>query len=249
MSKKGYNILVVDDVPHLRDVLTFSFEEEGNHVFGAGSCQDAYAILDKNAIDLVITDLHMPEENGLNLLDRIGGTTQGGRPCVFVLTAFDDVPVEELLSKGAEMVFAKPFSPEHLIREARHALGERDIVAEVRSLLPMVKQSYRQLTTLNPGDVQDVVLGRGGLFLPMQNATRFKPGDRVEFSLSFSEDDLKNLVFTGQVEWVRKESRANLFAGIGVRFTRVDAKTQDKLHQKIQRTHVIAFIPLGDKAA
>ena len=104
-------ILVVDDEQPMRTVLHDLLCDE-YEVFLAANGQEAFTILKGKAIDLVITDLVMPEMNGIDLITSIqkispnikiiaisGGGGISGR--------FDYLPVAELV--GAEKIFRKPF--------------------------------------------------------------------------------------------------------------------------------------------
>lgn len=106
-------ILIVDDEQNIRNILRESLKKEQHEVFEASSGQEASDILDKNAIELVITDLVMPGKTGLDLIMEIkekipdlniiaisGGGGINGR--------FDYLPIAQLI--GANNILKKPFS-------------------------------------------------------------------------------------------------------------------------------------------
>ena len=106
------NILVVDDEAPVRNLLSDVLEKEGYSVFTAETGVEASSIYDSNDIDLVITDLVMPEKGGIDLIMELkkkdpnikviaisGGGGITGR--------FDYLPIAKLV--GATEIIAKPF--------------------------------------------------------------------------------------------------------------------------------------------
>jgi len=106
------NILVVDDEAPVRNLLNDVLEKEGYTVFTAETGVEASTIYNSNDIDLIITDLVMPEKGGIDLIMELkkqdpdikviaisGGGGITGR--------FDYLPIAKLV--GATEIIAKPF--------------------------------------------------------------------------------------------------------------------------------------------
>ena len=71
--------LVVDDEPKMRRVLEIMLQKMGHRVLCAGNGREALEIFEANAVDLVITDLRMPEMDGIELAQRgVQFRQQGG---------------------------------------------------------------------------------------------------------------------------------------------------------------------------
>ena len=68
MKKK---ILIVDDDPHIREVISFALEQEGMEVWEAANGVEALELLDNQLPDLVILDVMMPEMDGLDVCRNI----------------------------------------------------------------------------------------------------------------------------------------------------------------------------------
>jgi len=84
MSK---NILIVDDSESIREVVSFTLENEGYNVLVGDDGTDAMKYLDGRQIDLVITDLHMPQMNGIELIKNIRAMDSYKRiPILFLTT-------------------------------------------------------------------------------------------------------------------------------------------------------------------
>ena len=68
MPKK---ILIVDDSESIREVVSFTLENEGFEVLIADDGTDALKFLDGREIDMIITDLHMPQMDGITLIKHV----------------------------------------------------------------------------------------------------------------------------------------------------------------------------------
>ncbi len=122
MSK---TILIADDENDLREILATEFKELNYHVLTAASGEEAYRLYQQVYIDVVISDIRMPNGDGLQFLDRIFANkkaTQSSLPKVIMLTGFSDVETKEVLARGAYQVVTKPFDLDHLIEIVRGAL-------------------------------------------------------------------------------------------------------------------------------
>ena len=71
ISFKGLRLLVVDDDPDTRTLLTFLFELEGAEVVTAASASDALAIMLFFKPDILISDIYLPDEDGYSLLLKV----------------------------------------------------------------------------------------------------------------------------------------------------------------------------------
>ena len=110
--------LVVDDVMTVRESLAIALESAGYTVTGAANGREALEALDRQEFDVLVTDMWMPEMDGLRLLKeirgrkpamRIFGVTGGGpRLTIEAMTSLAEV-------WGAEKVFLKPFDDDELI--------------------------------------------------------------------------------------------------------------------------------------
>jgi DNA-binding response OmpR family regulator len=80
-------VLVVDDVPHIRDIVTMFLTDEGYEVHAYGSCEEALPYFDRGMPDLVILDGRLPGMSGWQCLERLRAQEQTARLPVLMLTA------------------------------------------------------------------------------------------------------------------------------------------------------------------
>lgn len=115
MAEEKAYILVVDDESDTLLYLYDLLSSEGFHVEGSSSAQDALDFFRRRVPDVVITDVRMPEMDGLELLERIKRVAPRTR--VILLSAFsDDVMRKETIEKGGDALLNKPLRNEDLLR-------------------------------------------------------------------------------------------------------------------------------------
>ena len=119
----SFKILVVDDEDGIREVLRDELEYAGATVIEANSGNKGFDAFLKHHPDAVISDVRMPDGDGLGLLKRIR-LHHPSVPKVFMVSAFSDLTSETAKKLGAEMLFPKPFELEHLVNCVALALGK-----------------------------------------------------------------------------------------------------------------------------
>ena len=108
-------ILVVDDSPNTLEVLQRNLTSEGYQVFTTLGVAEAIDILEKTTIDLVITDLKMPQVSGLDLVRYVRENLRDSE--VMMITGYPSVEgAVKAVKTGAEEYLAKPFTDEELRR-------------------------------------------------------------------------------------------------------------------------------------
>ncbi|MBN2273379.1 MAG: response regulator [Bacteroidales bacterium] len=112
----GKTILFVDDSESIREIVQFTFENEGYQVLLGTKGTDALKHLNGKPIDLIITDLHMPEMNGIELIREIRKLPSYQRtPILFLTTESQASKKIEAKEAGATGWIIKPFVPAKLI--------------------------------------------------------------------------------------------------------------------------------------
>jgi len=128
MLPEHKQILVVDDEPNLRRVLSAQLERDGYEVHTAEDGEQALGILKEHHIDLVITDLRMPKIDGMELLRR--AQKLDAELPVVMITAHGTVDnAVEALKTGAFDYLTKPFDQVEVRTIVAKALRTRDLSA------------------------------------------------------------------------------------------------------------------------
>ena len=128
----GMRCLVVDDEPRLRRVLVRLLEGEGFACAEAGSGVEALKEMEREPVPLVISDLRMPEMDGVSLLREL--ITRWPETAVIVVTAVAEVEsAVACLQMGALDYVAKPFHLDEVRARVSQALDKRRLLIENRS--------------------------------------------------------------------------------------------------------------------
>ena len=119
-------VLIVDDSQTLRHMLSDLLQENGMQVAAATNGLEAKEYIQANALDLVITDLIMPEMNGYELCRWIKNepTTQK-IPVLICSTKSEEFDRYWGMKQGADAYITKPFHPPELIKTVRQLLQGR----------------------------------------------------------------------------------------------------------------------------
>lgn len=106
--KNAVTILVVDDEPVMRSLLNKILTRDGYMVLVAAGGREALDILGRQRIDIVVSDLKMPEMDGLELLRIVKETYP--QVAIIMMTAYGDTyTVKDALLLGADEYITKPF--------------------------------------------------------------------------------------------------------------------------------------------
>ncbi len=115
------NLLLVDDDPHLIEVLRFALEQAGHRVATAGNGVLALRAVAANAPDLIVLDVLMPELDGTEVCRRL--RQEGSRiPILFLSSRADEIDRVLGLELGGDDYLAKPFSPRELVTRVKALL-------------------------------------------------------------------------------------------------------------------------------
>ena len=146
----AHRILVVDDDPHIRDVISFALEKAGMTTETARDGGEALALFRRHPPDMIILDVGMPDTDGLAVCREIRKSSNV--PILFLSARGDEIDRIVGLEIGADDYVTKPFSP-------------REMVARVNVILRRASAA-----AVSPvGD--EVLLSHGSLTLrPMQHA-------------------------------------------------------------------------------
>ncbi len=123
ISREKDSILVVDDAPSTLEVLKRNLVSHGFQVFIASNIRQGLKILESTPIDLVITDLKMPGENGLDLVKHIKENYKD--TSVMMITGYATVEgAVSAVKMGAEEYLPKPFTEDELITAVNKVLDK-----------------------------------------------------------------------------------------------------------------------------
>jgi CheY-like chemotaxis protein len=109
-------VLVVDDDPHVLQLLRVNFELEGYEVDSAGDGQEALDRIAAKRPDVVVCDIMMPRMNGLEMVERLRSDPSTAKlPIVLVSAKAQQSDLSAGDEAGADAYVTKPFDPQDLL--------------------------------------------------------------------------------------------------------------------------------------
>lgn len=134
-------ILIADDESATRDMLTKFLRQEGYEVIGVKDGDDAFAVIQNQDVDILITDLKMPKMDGMSLLSKV----KREKPALIVLTMTGYACVNtavEAMKLGAEDYITKPINLEELRVQLCKVLEKQSIKSENLILKKQLRDKY-----------------------------------------------------------------------------------------------------------
>ena len=149
-------VLVVDDEQRQRDILQVILEAEGYETTAAGNGRHALQAAQGQGFDVVLTDLKMPDLNGIELLGEILKLQPA--PLVILMTAHGTIDsAVEAMRKGAFDYLTKPLEKDELLMVLRRAMERAHLVRENRMLREQLRERFRLDSIVGAhGSMQDV---------------------------------------------------------------------------------------------
>ena len=123
---KRQTIVIVDDEPHLRNLVRATIDSPVYQVIEACDGEEAWILIKERKPALVLLDLNMPKRSRLEVLKAIRADPELRGTQVMVLTASDQQSdIDAGILAGADYYLTKPFSPADLVARVSEAIGQR----------------------------------------------------------------------------------------------------------------------------
>ncbi len=143
-TRSSRSILIVDDDKDLRFILGDILSEEGYQVRLAERGEAAIAMLEKQAVNLLVTDMKMPGLSGLDLFKQV--SRRWPHIPVVILTAHGNVDEAlEMIRQGAYDYIAKPYNTQDLLMRISRALEREQLVVENTALRQQLQLSREHI--------------------------------------------------------------------------------------------------------
>lgn len=176
MKTKG-SILIVDDEKGQRDILRLILTKENYDIVDVPGVREALEQLDKREFDLIMTDLKMQGQSGLDLLETV--LADDPQQCIIMMTAHGSVDsAVEAMRRGAFDYLEKPLERDNLILTLRRAFERIGLLHENRVLQkrvdsiasiptmqgehPKMKEVFRIVAKIAPSSSTVLIVGESG---------------------------------------------------------------------------------------
>ncbi|OGP70039.1 MAG: hypothetical protein A2169_09900, partial [Deltaproteobacteria bacterium RBG_13_47_9] len=144
-----YRILVVDDEREIRDILFRALTRLGGfHVETADSAEDALQKIEKSRFELVLTDLKMPEMDGLQLVTEIAKS----KPEILTVLMTGHGTIDsalEAMKQGASDYIMKPINLDEIIIRLQRILNERQRFVRLRDFADQLERANQELRKID----------------------------------------------------------------------------------------------------
>lgn len=144
MKSSHYRILIVDDEKSIRDLLVQFLSSSGHKCATAGNGTEALDRLDQDRFDALITDVVMPEMDGITLTQEIS-KRYPSLP-VMVVTGFsDEYSAQKAISAGAREFIKKPFSMVEFSLRLNKMMRDHEILCEINAKKEEIEEISNQM--------------------------------------------------------------------------------------------------------
>ncbi|MDD2850349.1 MAG: sigma-54 dependent transcriptional regulator [Desulfuromonadaceae bacterium] len=171
------SILIVDDEKGQRNILNLILKKEQYDVVDVPGVREALEQLEKREFDLIMTDLKMQGQSGLDLLEKV--LADDPQQCIIMMTAHGSVDsAVEAMRKGAFDYLEKPLERDNLVLTIRRAFERIGLVRENRLLQkriaaiatipnmqgehPKIKEVFRVVAKIAPSNSTVLIVGESG---------------------------------------------------------------------------------------
>lgn len=174
MALEANRVLVIDDEQSMLEFLEYLLRKEGYQVVTAQAGSEALELLGVDQVDLVISDLRMPDLDGIELLRQARGLDPD-TPFIFITAYASSDTAIEALKLGAFDYITKPFKVEELLHLVGNALLARNLKRKVKVLesdqtpesrlvgvSPPMLEIYKLIGTISATDSTILVAGESG---------------------------------------------------------------------------------------
>jgi putative two-component system response regulator len=150
-TRESFLIMVVDDEDLIRDMILQGVKQAGYRCISAGNGDEALILMEKNSVDIVITDINMPGMNGIELTQKIRENFDSD---IIIMTGFvKDFSYENVILQGASDFIQKPVTLAELDLRLQRVLMERTIFAERNKAEGKNKQALQKLRKTITGTI------------------------------------------------------------------------------------------------
>jgi two-component system nitrogen regulation response regulator NtrX len=174
VSAPGARVLVVDDEPNIRKLVSGVLGDEGFSCKGAADAEEARDLLSERAFDVVLLDINLPGTDGLTFLRE--ERERNGFPPVIIMSGHGTIAMAvEATRLGAYDFIEKPIAADRLLLSIRNCLREsrlerenrelREISGAVREMIgssPAVQRLREQIARAAPTEARVLITGENG---------------------------------------------------------------------------------------
>ena len=148
---KPWTLLAVDDEPNILAALRRVFRATGWRILTAGHAQEALALLAAEPVDAVLSDMRMPDMNGVQLLERVSQNWPRTARLLLTGQADLDATIAAINLGQLHRYISKPWNDEELVQTLRQVAERQQLEADKHALVGLTQLQNDELKALNKG--------------------------------------------------------------------------------------------------
>lgn len=234
-------ILLVDDELDLLTIMKMRFERIGYTVFTASCGNDAFNLIKKHKVDAVITDVRMPNGNGVDLVKNIFALGKN-IPIISFITGQSDITAREAYGLGVSAIFSKPFGFEdirsHLEMYFKPFEERWTEVCVQENIRVKIAESFKSINSEDNGGMFE--LGQGGAALVTERVLP-KEKEKVLFEIDFL--DKASYLLEGKARLLWKERLDGDRNICGIEFLELASNSREFVVDAIKAKKPSLFVP------
>lgn len=163
---QSINILVIEDDEAQRKIIEFNLSRAGYTTKGIGTINGAISLMHKFQFDLVVTDVMLPDGNGIDLLVKLLNINPN--LIIIVITAFGTVRMAvEAIKKGAYDYLTKPFEKDELLFSVKQALKNKTDtqsidISSILGVSPAIREIAKTVNRIADSNLPVLITGESG---------------------------------------------------------------------------------------
>jgi CheY-like chemotaxis protein len=226
---RDIRVLIVEDEEIFCQTLALEFQRKGFLVSTASNGQEALDFLQKTHVDIIISDILMPNCTGIELLDRVRKENPN-LPLVLLMTGYAEISSMDASQKGAEAIFSKPFNRKALVEAVFRLVIPTKIESRPNHAYPHVSVHFENGSSISKASILNFY--GNSLFVALEN---YFPQicDTVKLDIFFSATE-KPLSLAGTVKWLSFKPLINQPPGMGIELFNVNDEYRHKIENLIQ---------------
>jgi putative two-component system response regulator len=179
-SGQGRRVLVVDDDPAIREMVSFTLEQLGCQCEAAENAGRGLEILKQRPCEVVLLDLKLPDRDGYEVCQELRQHPFPSNLRVIVVSgAKDKSELSEALVRGADDYLPKPFAPRELWAKVRHAFQQKDALDQYEKLNRNLRSTNFQLEHSLEARAEDIRQAQDALLFAMAKMAESRDGETV----------------------------------------------------------------------
>jgi len=204
-AAKAHTVLVVDDEPLICELMTRELRAKNYTVKAAHSGNEGYNVVREGGIDVVISDVRMPDGTGIDLLKQVKASHP--RLPLILMTGYSGITIEEALALGSAAVLVKPFDRKMVLDRLNRVLTPLAQLwgAPASEPLPATKLRASFASREAASAQKSLGLGTQGFAITIQdyNRNNLNVDEVIGFEIAFTTGTPARLKGEGHVRWLR----------------------------------------------